>query len=86
MGLKGRPFPTQNGPEGGLRQEKFLTEQGRLELLAELVAIGEQLKRATDVTNGMRVALCRGLGGGERNDSYSEVLFSIEVDTQDHNE
>ena len=50
-------------------------------MLAELVGIGEVLEKGTDITNGMRVALCRALEDGEREVPNSEVLFSIEVDT-----
>lgn len=63
------------------RHDEFGREQGRLRMLAELVAIGEVLEKATDLTNGMRVALCRALEDGEREVPNSEVLFSIEVDT-----
>ena|SRR5215510_6004284 len=62
------------------RQEKFRTEKGRFEMLSELVAIDVQLQKATDVTNGMRIALCRALEHGEREVPNDKVLFSIEVD------
>ena len=65
------------------RQDKFGTEQGRMEMLAELVAIENAMRKMTDVTNGMRVALCEALEKGERERPDSEVLFSIEVDILD---
>ena len=65
------------------RQDKFGTEQGRMEMLKELVGIEHVMRKATDVTNGMRVALCEALENGERKKSNSEVLFSIEVDMLD---
>ena len=69
------------------RQEKFRTEKGRMELLAELVAIERELKHATDLTNGMRVAVSRKLGlnndsmKAEEGDTASDTLFSFEIAT-----
>ena len=39
------------------------------------------LEKATNLTNGMRVALCRAIEEHEGEAQNSEVLFSIEVDT-----
>ena len=69
------------------RQEKFHTEKGRMELLAELVAIECELKHATDLTNGMRVAISEQLASKdesmktEEGDTASDTLFSIEIAT-----
>lgn len=74
------------------RNEKFGTEQGRMEMLRELVSIDNELRTARDITNGMRVALCEalsykeGTGGTEQQDRKidSRVLFTMEVDTLHH--
>ena len=65
------------------RRDKFGREQGRLEMVEELVSIQAVLEKARDLTNGMRVALCRALEDGESETPDSDVLFSIEVDTGD---
>ena len=67
------------------RQTKSESEQGRLNMLAELVEVGEVLKKATVLTNAMRIALCSALEDGEREGPNSAVLFSIDVDTTDDN-
>ena len=62
------------------RQNKFGDEQGRLEMLAELVAIGQLLGRAEVLMTAMRYALCQALEGGPREASNSNAVFTITVD------
>ena len=69
------------------RQEKFRTNKGRMEMLAELVGIENELKRATDLINGMRVAISEALGSKSGNEDIktekcepaNNALFSINV-------
>ena len=69
------------------RNEKFLTENGRMEMLRELVAIESELKLATDLTNGMRVAVSTALGLSDEKeymeasecDSASDTLFTMSI-------
>ena len=69
------------------RNERFDTEQGRMEMLKELVGVDSELRMAKDMTNGMRVALCRTLNyndGAEDSDqgdggTSSNGLFSAEI-------
>ena len=65
------------------RQDSFQTHSGRIGMLKELVEIGKSLEKATDLTNGMRVAVNRILDGdlGERD--CSSALFSFEIDVPD---
>ena len=62
------------------RDTLFKTIEGRMNLLHELVAIEESLRMATDLVNGMRVAVEETLKGGTRDTEASETLFSIKVD------
>jgi hypothetical protein len=63
-------------------------------MLAELVGIGSDLEKATDLTNGMRVALSRALGykdgsrdiKQEESRTGGESLFSIEVKLPDQSD
>lgn len=68
------------------RQKKFHTEKGRMEMLKELVGIEKELEQATDLTNGMRVALSKAVSieknkniKTDERDSDSQVLFTISV-------
>ena len=68
------------------REKKFDTEKGRREMLKELTHIERELKMATKLTNGMRLAISEALGlkygneeKGEERDTASEALFSIKV-------
>ena len=68
------------------REEQFRAEEGRIEMLKELVGMGIELQRATDVINGMRVALLDALGLKHKKDMKTEecdtannVLFTIDV-------
>ena len=71
----------------GQREKKFQTEKGRIEMLKELVGIQKELERATDLTNGMRVALSEAVSVKKKNknikaderNSSSEVLFTMSV-------
>ena len=51
-----------------------------MNLLHELLAIEESLRVATNLVNGMRVAVEKTLKGDARDIEASETLFSIEVD------
>lgn len=73
-----------------LRGRELSTESGRFQLLRELVDIGNELEKATLITNGMRVAVSERLGydqdghpathvKAEAKDD-SAVLFTIEID------
>lgn len=70
-----------------IRQEKFHTEKGRMELLAELVEIQRELERATNLTNGIRVAVSEQLGSknestkADERDTASDTIVSIKVAT-----
>ncbi len=65
------------------RRERFSSEQGRMNMLTELLAIERELEQATDLTNGMRVALCRVLEKGEPERTDEKVLFSMQVKMPD---
>ncbi len=65
------------------RNEAFQTEKGRMDMLKELVEIGSLIENATNITNGMRVALERAIDGGEIAAPNSDVLFSMEIDVLD---
>lgn len=62
------------------RDQNFATEKGRMAMLSELVSIENNLKKATDMINGMRVALSRAVTEVDDESSGSQALFSIEVD------
>ena len=70
------------------REGKFRSKEGRIEMLAELIDIEKELKRATDVVNGMRVALLDALDLKSENrnrnteecDTANNVLFTIDVE------
>lgn len=66
------------------RQKKFHTEKGRMAMLKELVGIEKELEQATDLTNGMRVALSEAVSvkkniKADERDSGSKVLFTMSV-------
>ena len=69
------------------RRDRFDTEQGRMEMLAELVSIEKELKIATRLINGMRIAVSEKPGlksenkniTAEESDTASEVLFSLRI-------
>jgi hypothetical protein len=76
------------------RKDKFSIEQGRMEMLVELVSISNSLEQAMKITNGMRVALLEALQKSgdepkstdtERNQSQKEskVLFSFDIKVPD---
>ena len=58
-----------------------------MEMLSELVAIESELKLATDLTNGMRVAVSTALGLSDEKefmeasecDSASDTLFTMRI-------
>ena len=70
-----------------VRQEEFITENGRMGMLKELVNIEIELKRATTLINGMRVAVSEALNSKDGNEDIEtaerraagETLFSIEI-------
>ena len=64
------------------REAKFRTEAGRLEMLRELVSIEKAIEKATDITNGMRIALCEALelDESQTDSDDSQTLFSITID------
>lgn len=73
------------------RQKKFSSEQGRMEMLVELVSIDKELIRAMELTGGMRVALCEALSDknksknaeNDRGDPDEKTLFTIEIKIPD---
>ncbi len=62
------------------RLHKFGHEPGRLEMLGELVSIGQVLGRAEVLMIAMRSVLCEALEGGPREASNSNAVFTITVD------
>ena len=62
------------------RQAKFRTEAGRLEMLRELISIGDALEKATRITDGMRIALRSALGESQIDSGSSQTLFSIKIE------
>ena len=70
-----------------VRQEEFMTENGRMRMLKELVHIESELKRAMALINGMRVAVSEALNSKDGNEDIEtadrraagEALFSIKI-------
>lgn len=62
------------------REDKFKTQAGRMAMLKELLTIETQLKEATDLVNGMRVAVVDQVSSNdtEKRENGS-TLFTIEI-------
>ena len=60
-----------------VRNEQFETYDGRMGLLQELVSVESRIRSATELVNGMRVAVEQTLEGESYNSSNSETLFTI---------
>lgn len=54
-----------------------------MEILKELFSIQETLERATNLANGMRVAVSKTLDGVREEPDETPVLFSFEIDVSD---
>lgn len=65
------------------RQDEFEAYSGRMGMLSELLSIENAIKRATDITNGMRVAVNQALDGSHEESEDATALFSIEVHVDD---
>ena len=62
-----------------VRDELFKTSYGRMNLLRELVSIESDIRTATDLVNGMRVAAEHALKEGSCDRTDSETLFTMEL-------
>ena len=62
-----------------IRVELFKTYDGRMKLLQELVSIESDIRTATNLVNGMRVAVEQALNGGSCDRTDSETLFTFEL-------
>ena len=62
------------------RGEKFNSVSGRMELLQELLTIGEELQTARGWIGGLRIALLETVGGKRQSDSSSPVVLTAEID------
>jgi len=66
------------------RGDYFKTEAGRMGLLKELVGIEQQLRAATSVTNGIRIALRNAMDakrrGEEARKGGGKTLFTVDID------
>ncbi len=63
------------------RDGKFVTRNGRMAVLKELLDIQQHLKRGAELLNGLQVAVGKAMDGHSRKASESgEVVFSVELD------
>ena len=65
------------------RGEGLSTKQGRFGMLAELVAIERDLRKATAITSGMRIALTKTLDGAPDEESGGVTVFSMELNVKE---
>ena len=65
------------------RSDDLETENGRMAVLKELIEIESQLRKATDLINGMRVAIGESMEG-KRGDvgGDKEAIFSVTLDIE----
>ena len=62
------------------REDRFKTKSGRMAMMVELVKIETQIKKATDLINGMRVAVTEQIMSNDSEQRKSDrALFSIEI-------
>lgn len=62
------------------REDRFETASGRMAMLQELLNIENQIKKATDLVNGMHFAVTeRVLNNDSDNSESGRALFSIEI-------